>query len=95
MVIMYFQINVGYLYGIIYYYSVVDILLGPIINYSGGFHIIEIMVSSIVKLSPQFLGKLCFMQASMSGIDQYALHYVHPTGILLILSILSVIARHS
>ena len=29
--LMYFQINVGYLYGIIYYYSVVDILLGQIL----------------------------------------------------------------
>ena len=67
--LMYFQINVGYLYGIIYYYSIVDILLGPIINYSGGFDVTEIMISSIVKLNPRFLGKLCFMQASMSGID--------------------------
>ena len=93
--LMYFQINVGYLYGIIYYYSIVDILLGPIINYSGGFDVIEIMISTIVKLNPRFLGKLCFMQASMSGIDQYALHYVHPTGILFILFVLTLIARRS
>ena len=93
--LMYFQINVGYLYGIIYYYSVVDILLGQILNYSSSFEIIEIIISSVVKLSPQFLGKLCFLQGGMSGIDQYALHYIHPTGILLILVILSVIARHS
>ena len=92
---MYFQINVGYLYGIIYYYSIVNILLGPIINYSGGFDVIEIMISTIVKLNPRFLGKLCFMQASMSGIDQYALHYVHPTGILFILFVLTLIARRS
>ena len=93
--LMYFQINVGYLYGIIYYYSVVDILLGQILNYSSSFDIIEIIISSVVKLSPRFLGKLCFLQEGMSGIDQYALHYIHPTGILLILVILSVIARHS
>ena len=76
-------------------YSVVDILLGQILNYSGGFDIIAIMISSVVKLSPRFLGKLCFLQGGMSGIDQYAVHYVHPTGILCILAILSVIARRS
>ena len=93
--LMYFQINVGYLYGIIYYYSVVDILLGQIINYSSSFDVIEIILTSVVKLSPRFLGKLCFLQGCMSGMDQYALHYIHPTGILLILFFLSVIARHS
>ena len=93
--LMYFQIDVGYLYGIIYYYSVVDILLGQILNYSSSFDIIEIIISSVVKMSPRFLGKLCFLQGGMSGIDQYALHYIHPIGILLILFILSVIARHS
>ena len=92
---MYFQIDVGYLYGIIYYYSVVDILLGQILNYSSSFDIIEIIISSVVKLSPRFLGKLCFLQGGMSGIDQYALHYIHPIGILLILFILSIIAGHS
>ena len=93
--LMYFQINVGYLYGIIYYYSVVDILLGHILNYSSSFDAIEIIISSVIKLSPQFLGKLCFLQGGMSGIDQYVLHYIHPAGILLILFLLSVIARHS
>ena len=93
--LMYFQINVGYLYGIIYYYSVVDILLGQILNYSSGFDIIEIIIFSVVKLTPRFLGKLCFLQETMDGIDQYALHYVHPTGILIILAILSVMARRS
>ena len=93
--LMYFQINVGYLYGIIYYYSVVDILLGHILNYSSSFDAIERVISSMVKLSHRFLGKLCFLQGEMSGIDQYALHYIHPIGILLILFILSVIAKHS
>ena len=93
--LMYFQINVGYLYGIIYYYSVVDILLGQILNYSSGFDVIEIIIFSVVKLTPRFLGKLCFLQETINGIDQYALHYVHPTGILIILAILSVMARRS
>ena len=54
--LMYFQINVGYLYGIIYYYSVVDTLLGQILNYSSSFDVIEIIISSVVKLNPRFLG---------------------------------------
>ena len=96
--LMYFKINVGYLNGIIYYYSVVDILLGQILSHSSSFDIndiIEIIISSAVKLNPQFLGKVCFLQGGMSGIDQYALHYVHPIGILLILFILLVTAKYS
>ena len=93
--LMFFRIDVGYLYGIIYYYSIVDILLGQILNYSYGFDIIEIITSSVVKLSPRFLGKLCFLQGGLSGIDQYAVHYIHPTEILLILFILSIISRQS
>ena len=73
--LMYFRINVGYLYGIIYYYSVVDILLGQILNYSSSFDIIEIIISSVVELSPCFLGKLCFLPGGMSGIDQYVSSY--------------------
>ena len=69
--------------------------MGHILNYSSSFDIIEIIITSVVKLSPGFLGKLCFLQGGMSSIDQYALHYIHPAGILLILFILSVIARHS
>ena len=52
-----------------------------LINYSNSYDIIEIIISSVVKLSPRFLGKLCFLQGLMSGIDQYTLHYIHPTGI--------------
>ena len=49
--LMYFQINVGYLYGIIYYYSVVDILLGHILNYSSSFDAIELIISSVITVS--------------------------------------------
>ena len=92
--LMYFKINMGYLYGIIYYYSVVDLLLGQIMHYSNGLEIVEKMLLSIVGLSPGFLSKLCFIQG-MSGIDQYALHYIHPTAISLILLLLVLCARHS
>ena len=92
--VMYFKINLGYLYGIIYYYSVVDILLGQILHFSSGLDIVEKVIFSIIRLSPGFLGKLCFIKG-MSGIDQYALHYIHPTAISLILVLLAIFARCS
>ncbi|XP_065884514.1 uncharacterized protein [Dysidea avara] len=92
--LMYFKISIGYLYGIIYYYSVVHILLGQIMHYSNGLEVVEKILLSIVGLRPGFLSKLCFIQG-MSGIDQYALHYIHPTAISLILMLLAICARHS
>ena len=94
LLIMYFKINIGYLYGIIYYYSVVDILVGQIINYSNGLDVLDKIITSIVRLSPGFVGFLCFVKG-MSGIDQYALRFIHPTGIIVILILLSVLARWS
>ena len=92
--VMYFKINLGYLYGIIYYYSVVDILLGQIVHFSSGLNIMEKAIFSIFRLNPRFLGKLCFIKG-MSGIDQYSLHYIHPTAISLILVLLAIFARCS
>ena len=92
--VMYFKINMGYLYGIIYYYSILDILLGDVWNYSEGLMTVSKALISIVRLSPTFLGRLCFVKG-MSGIDQYALYYIHPTSIALILVVLAVFARCS
>ena len=94
LIIMYFKINIGYLYGIIYYYSVVDILLGQVLNYSDGLDILDKIITSIIRLSPGFVGFLCFIKG-MSGIDQYILRFVHPTGIIMILILLGVLARRS
>ena len=94
LVIMYFKINIGYLYGIIYYYSVVDILLGQVLNYSGELNVLDKVIASIIRLSPGFVGFLCFFKG-MSGIDQHILRFIHPTGIIVILILLSVLARSS
>ena len=94
LVIMYFKINIGYLYGIIYYYSVVDILLGQVLNYSGGLNVLDKVITSIIRLSPGFVGFLCFFKG-MSGIDQYFIRFIHPTGIIVILILLSILARCS
>ena len=62
LLIMYFKINIGYLYGIIYYYSAVDILLRQVINYSNGLDVLDKIITSIVRLSPGFVGFLCLLR---------------------------------
>ena len=91
---MYFKVTVGSLYAIIYYYSVVDILLSQILFISNGLYTTVNIMSSLAKLTPQFLGQLCLVQ-NMSGIDQQFIHYVHPTVISLILIMIIMLARRS
>ena len=91
---MHFQVTVGSLYAIIYYYSIVDILLGQILFISNGLYTTVNILSSLAKLTPQFLGQLCLVK-NMSGIDQYFIHYVHPAVVLFTLIIISVLARRS
>ena len=95
-VLMYFINNapIGYAYGIIYYYSVVDILLGNHLYISDGvFQFISIL-SSLAKLTPQFLGRLCFVEG-LSGIDQQFIRFSHATAVLLLVVIVIVAARYS
>ena len=84
-IMMYFKAEMGYLYGITYYYSVVDILLSQnwILSNETLYTLMNVM-SSITKLTPQFLGHFCFVQG-MSGIDQQFIHYMHPLAVLFII----------
>ena len=93
-VMMYFKVTVGSLYAIIYYYSVLDILLSRVLFISNGLYTTVNIMSSLAKLTPQFLGQLCLVQ-NMSGIDQQFIHYVHPTVISLILIMIVMLARRS
>ena len=93
-VMMFFKVSIGSLYAIIYYYSVIDILLSQVLFISNGLYITVNILSSLAKLTPQFLGQLCLVQ-NMSGIDQQFIHYVHPTVILLVLILTSMLARRS
>ena len=93
-VMMHFKIGIGSLYAIIYYYSVVDILLRQASFVSNGLHTTINTLSSLAKLTPQFLGKLCLMR-NMSGIDQQFIHYVHPIIVSLLLVVISTLARRS
>ena len=91
---MFLKITAGSLYAIIYYYSVIDILLGQVLFISNGLRTTVNIMSSLAKLTPQFLGQLCLFK-NMSGIDQQFIHFVHPSAVLLILIMISVLARRS
>jgi len=96
--LMYFKIRmksgIGYLYGIIYYYSMVGILVdnNPYIL-DGAFYFVSAL-SSFAQLTPQFLGKLCLAKG-LSGIDQLFIHYVHAVAVLLLIGFIVMAARWS
>ena len=90
----YFEVTIGSLYAIVYYYSVMDILLSRVLFISNGLYTTVSIMSSLAKLTPQFLGQLCLAR-NMSGIDQQFIHYVHPMVVLFILIMISVFAKRS
>ena len=89
---MRFKINIGNFYGIIYYYSVVDLLLSHSSYLSNELYTTVNIMSSVTKVTPQFLGQFCLIK-NMSGIDQQFIHYIHPIAISLFLGILTVTAK--
>ena len=89
-----FQIFSGYLYGLIYYYSMVGILLNNNPYVSDDAFEFASVLSSFAQLTPQFLGKLCFVKG-LSGIDQLFIHYSHAVGVSLLLLLIVVAARCS
>ena len=91
---MYCKATIGSLYGIIYYYSIVDIILGQVLSISKKLYTIVNIMSSFAKLIPQFLGQLCLIR-SMSGIDQQFIHFVHPVAVSFILIMISMLTRRS
>ena len=93
-IMTYYHVGIGYLYAITYYYSVVDILLSDILYTTQGLFTTVSIMSSIAKVTPQFLGQLCLVQ-NMSGIDQQFIHYVHPLAVTIILSVICLSARIS
>ena len=94
--LMYFkvQISLGYLYGLIYYYSIIRILLDSNPNLSDGVFQFASVLSSFAQLTPQFLGELCFVKG-LSGIDQLFIHYSHAVGVSLLLLSIVIAARWS
>ena len=91
---MYFKIGIGYLYGITFFYSIIDVVLGNSVLSSDSLYQLVATLSSVAKLLPQFLGRLCFVKG-LSGIDQQFIHYIHPLAILLMLTLISISTRYS
>ena len=96
LVLMYlkFNLSLGYVYGILFYYSIVDILLGSNLYISVGVFQLTTILSSFAKLTPQFLGKLFFVQG-LSGIDQQFIHYAHALAVFLLTIVIVIAARWS
>ena len=93
-IVTYYHIGIGYLYAITYYYSMVDILLRERLYSSQGLFTFVSIMSSISKVTPQFLGQLCLV-TSMSGIDQQFIHYIHPLAVAIIIVVICQSARIS
>ena len=93
-VMTYYHVGIGYLYAITYYYSILDILLSKNLYQSKELFTTVINISSLVKITPQFLGQLCLVR-NMSGIDQQFIHYMHPLAVSIIIIIICQSARIS
>ena len=91
---MYYRVEIGYLYSITYYYSIVDILLSQNLQASSGLYLMVNIMSSFSKITPQFLGELC-LTSGMSGIDQQFIHYIHPSAALVTFVVIRLLARKS
>ena len=91
---MHFKVDIGYLYAITYYYSIMDILLSQSWYLSNEFNTAISIGSSITKITPQFLGQFCFA-TGMSGIDQQFIHYMHPMAVSVFLVMITMLARYS
>ena len=94
--LMHYQVGIAYLYSIIYYYSMLDLLLTHTDNIylSEDLYTTVSAVSSVAKLIPQFLGQLCLV-VDMDEIDQQFIHFIHPLAVSSILIIISLAARRS
>jgi len=87
--------QVGYAYGVIYFYSIIDVLVGDDTSDWPVFQFTTIL-SGFAKMTPEFLGSLCFVDSKeWSGIDQQIIRYIHPIAVLIILLLLSRAARCS
>ncbi|XP_065914577.1 probable outer membrane protein pmp20 [Dysidea avara] len=93
-IMTYYHVEIGYLYVITYYYSMLEILLGQHLYASQTLYTAVSIMSSIAKVSPQFLGQFCLVK-SMIGIDQEFIHYVHPLAVTIIVGIICRSARMS
>jgi len=93
-IMTYYHVGTGYLYAITYYYSMLDILLSQNVYQAKELFTAVATMSSLVKITPQFLGQLCLVK-NMSGIDQQFIHYLHPLAVSIMIVIICQSARIS
>jgi len=95
--VMYFfssqEAPLGCLIGIIYFYSITDIVLVNNLYISDEVFYAVAGFSSVVKLSPWFLGKLCLAQ-ELDAIDQQFIHYCHVLCVWFIFAVILIVARY-
>jgi len=89
-----FQLSSGYLYGVIYYYSMVGILLDNNPYISDGVLQFVSVLSSFSQLNLKFLQQFCFIKG-LSGIDQLFIQYVHAVAVALLTVLIVIAARCS
>ena len=82
--------TLGYAFGIIYFYSIVDILL--VNDVSEEVYQVVTILSSFAKLTPRMFGQLCFVEG-LGGIDQQFIHYCHALAVSLIVLVIILVTR--
>ena len=86
------KISFSYFSGIIYFYSVVDILLTYNLYITDSVFYVVAVLSIFARLTPMVLGKLCFVEG-LDAIDQQFIHYTHTLCIFIILAGLFIAAK--
>ena len=91
------QLNIGYLYCFVYYYSVIGFIL-PAAIVNDTVAIVESLIQSAVQLNPVFLGQfdICFTQSSsLQSRPLYltSLNYVFPTTISISIGLIILISK--
>ena len=77
--------NSAYVYGFVYYYSILGTLLPAVTTSSSNLSLVISIFESVTQLNPQFLGyvDICF-PTEMTILDQEVLQYINPIFITLI-----------
>ena len=88
------KVSCSYLSGIIYFYSIVDVLLTSNLYIKDSSFYVVAVLSSFAKLTPTVLGKLCLVRG-LDVIDQQFIHYSHTLCIAIILLGLVIAAKFS
>ena len=95
--VMYFikiEAITGYVFGIIFFYSILDVIIDNNSFVSEGLIDFISVLSALFNLSPIFIGKLC-LSDKIEGIDQQFIHYIHPLAIVLLLLMIAGLANRS